>query len=110
MAQKGKLGVVASVKDGWAKVYTAPADVDFVVVSLNILNLNDATANVKVAFTANPSAPSDLDLVDSDTLENRAVLERTCMLLSAGESVSVFANQANVIVRAYGIEEAKTSV
>lgn len=103
MAIKGKLGAVVTNANAWATVCQIAANEEFSTVSLNVLNTNSAPADIEVAITSSSGDPSLVDFIDKDRLEQNAVLERLCLVLSPGEKLMVRSSVGSVVCRAYGV-------
>lgn len=107
MAESGRLGVLDVVAGGTgASVYTCPP-ATFAVVSLNLCNRNSTTARlVRVAIAAT-ATPADEEFIEYDTeLVASGVLERTGLVLKAGQRIIVRADATDVSAVVYGIETA----
>jgi len=102
----GVLGKTMSVAGSEVTVYTAPANLDFATISINLVNQGAVDSLVKIAITTSPT-PSPADYIDFNAVlpANGGGLERTCFVVSAGEKVIVEADSSNVSVRVYGLEK-----
>lgn len=101
----GRLGTAKLAADTDTVVYTVPADT-LATVNVNCCNTGTAAALVNIAI-ATTDVPADGDTFELATLRAAGgVVERTGIMLSAGERVVVRADTATVDVRVHGIEEA----
>jgi len=102
----GVLGRVMSVANSDVVVYTVPSTVDFATVSINLVNQTGSAATIRIAIAAS-ATPGLADYIEYDAIlaGKGDGLERTCMVLSAGESIIVRSSNANVAVRVYGLEK-----
>lgn len=75
-------------------------------VSINLVNRDaSSVAKVRIAIGVNP-APADGDYIEYDTeLKPNGVLERSAVVLGAGERVVLRADTAKVSTRIHGFEE-----
>ncbi|MEI4262783.1 hypothetical protein [Roseovarius sp. D0-M9] len=101
----GTLGAVDLTADTDAILYTVPASkVATVVVSL--CNRAAAEALIRVAISTQAAAPVSADFIEYDvTLPPNGVLERSALVLGAGEKVFVRASTGDVTARVHGFEQ-----
>ena len=100
----GRLGNADLAANTDTVLYTVPAgQVDTVTVAL-VARTAAATVRVAVAATAVPAAAEYLEY--DATLPAGGVLERTGIVMSAGEKIVARASVAGVSVRVHGFEEA----
>jgi len=87
-------------------VYTVPAGADFSTVSINLCNLGNVDSHVRIAITTSAS-PSPVDYIEYGAVipGDGGILERTCMVLSPGENLIVWADSNDISVRAFGLEK-----
>ena len=87
-------------------VYTVPAG-KTATISINVCNRGTvaSSVNVRVAI-ASAATPTNAEYIEYDaTLVTSAVLERTAIVVSAGEQIVVYSSAAGVSVNVYGFEE-----
>lgn len=100
----GRLGVAAPTANTFTTLYTAPAD-QVATVNIAVLNRGQAAARVIVAASLT-DAPELAEYIEDCEVPGRGgVLERTAVVLSAGERVVVHAAAADFSVRVHGFEE-----
>lgn len=103
----GKLGSAALAADTTTTVYTVPENT---VATLNMSLVNRGTdpAKVRVAIT-NTVAPGNADWIEYDAEIPAAggVLERTALVIGAGENIIIYSDVGNVSARVHGFEEAE---
>lgn len=99
----GRLGAEDVSATTNTTVYTCPADT-YAVVAVNLCNRGTSTAAIRVAV-ADTDIPSAAEYIeyDADIFANN-VLERTGIVLSAGQRIVAFSSAANVSVVVVGIE------
>jgi hypothetical protein len=102
----GVLGKSLSQAAANVIAYTAPVGLDFATVSINLCNLGAGDSAVRVAIGTSPN-PSPQDFVEYGATipGNGGILERTCMVVSAGENVIVFADSSEIAIRVSGLEK-----
>ena len=101
----GRLGASDVAAATYTTVYTCPAST-FAVVSINFLNRGNASCFVRLAV-ADASTPTAGEFMEYDTeLTAKSVLERTGLVLSAGQLLVVYSNAVNVSAVTFGIETA----
>lgn len=85
-------------------VYTCPADT-FAVVTVNVVNRNTASScRIRIAI-ATSSTPTNAEYIEYDSeLLEYGVLERTGVVVGAGQIISVYSSATNVTVTVFGIE------
>ncbi len=99
----GKLALSAGTTSGLYKVETG----NTAVVSISVVNSDPQTnAKVRVAITT-ASAPGLADHIEYDVILNSAggVLERTGIVMGAGDEIFFRSDIAGVVARVYGYEE-----
>lgn len=102
----GVLGKIMSSSNVNIVAYTVPSIADFATINIAMVNLGVSDAIVNVAVGTN-SVPAPGDYIEHGAVipANGGILERTCMVCSAGESVIINADSNNVAVRVYGLEK-----
>ena len=101
----GRLGANDVAAATYTTVYTCPAST-FAVVSINFLNRGNSSCFVRLAV-ADASTPTAGEFMEYDTeLTAKSVLERTGLVLSAGQLLVVYSNIANISAVTFGIETA----
>ena len=103
----GLLGKAVSVANGNTKVYTVPSDVQFATVSVCLVNRGAANSTARIAICSTDT-PTNSEYVEFGVVleANGGALERTCLILSPGERVIVYADSANLSIRVQGLEQA----
>lgn len=99
----GRLGTsdLAAATD--TLLYTCPAD-NFAVVTLSLCNRNASSVRIRVAVGTN-ATPADDQYIEYDSeLSGNSVIERTGIVLSAGQTIIVRSNTVNVSAVVVGIE------
>lgn len=101
----GKLGSADLGAAADTLLYTAPAGV-VTTTNINLCNRGAAATTVRIAI-GTAAAPATTDYIEYETpLPASGVLERTGVVLSAGEKLWVRAAAVGVSARAHGFEEA----
>lgn len=99
----GRLGVADLTADTLETLYTCPADT-FAVTSVNICNRSNTAIAVRLAV-ADLDTPVDAEYIEYDVeLLPKGVIERTGVVLNAGQKLVVRSSGANVSAVAFGIE------
>lgn len=99
----GRLGTsdLAAATD--TLLYTCPADT-FSVTTLSLCNRNASSVRIRVAVGTSAS-PADAEFIEYDSeLTGNSVIERTGIVLSAGQTIIVRSNTVNVSAVLVGIE------
>lgn len=99
----GKIALVANVVSG---IYTV-ANGNTSVVGISVVNTDPITdAKVRVAIT-DAASPSMGDYIEYDVAINSSggVLERTGLVLGAGDTIFFVSDINGVVARVYGYEE-----
>jgi hypothetical protein len=102
----GLLGKAALPQDTYVVLYTV-GDGNVAAANLSVVNMSSTTdAKVRVAITT-AAFPDPQDFIEFDAIlpMQGGVLERTGLVIGAGEHVFVKSNIANVAARIYGYEE-----
>jgi hypothetical protein len=99
----GKLGSAALAADTDTTIYTCPAETT-AVVNVNLCNRGGLGATVRVSIGA--ASPAEADYVEyGAVIPAGGVLERSGLVVGAGEVLVARANTGDVAVRAFGYEE-----
>lgn len=99
----GRLGASDVSATTNTTVYTCPAET-YAVVSVNICNRGTTSSAIRIALSAT-GTPSVAEYIeyDVDVFANN-VLERTGIVLSAGQNIVVYSSTANISAVVVGIE------
>lgn len=102
----GRLGAADLAATTNTGVYTAPSGV-VATVNVNVCNRNSAAVAVRVAAIDGAiGAISAEDYIEYDTpIGVNGVLERTGVVLAAGQTIGAYSDTANVSVQVWGWEE-----
>lgn len=102
----GRLGAVDLVATTNTLIYTGPANT-IATVSANICNRNSTSVAVRLAVLDGAIGTlSDEDYIEYDTpLNANGILERTGLVIGAGQTVVAYSDTADVSVQVYGWEE-----
>ena len=85
-------------------VYTVPS-AKLAVVNVSICNRGGSASSVRLAIS-NQATPNAADYIEYDQpVISAGVLERTGLVLDAGEILVAYSSGANISVVAYGFEE-----
>lgn len=102
----GLLGKGVTNAGQWSKIYTVPSNAQFATISFTAVNMNANMAKVRVAISLSDTvSAADHVEFDSELPANGGVLERTCIVVSPGERIHFFADNADVAVRVFGLEQ-----
>lgn len=100
----GKLGAANCAANSNTLLYTVPASL-VATANLSLVNRTTAPIAIRVAIGTG-SAPADQDYIEYGvSLPPGTPLERTALVLSAGEKVWVHAAAAGISARLFGYEE-----
>jgi hypothetical protein len=103
----GRLGIADLTAATNTSVYTVPSGY-FAVVSVNICNRSNQAIAVRIA-AASLDTPANGEYLEYDTeLLGRGVLERTGIIVGAGQKIVVRSTGANVNAVVFGIETSTT--
>lgn len=103
----GRLGVQDLAATSNTTVYTCPTST-FGVVNVSICNRNATSVTVRLALSAS-ATPGTAEWIEFGvTIPANSVLERTGLVLSAGQLLVVWASATGVNAVAYGIETSTT--
>ena len=101
----GRLGTADLAANTNTTVYTVPA-ANFAVVTLSMCNRSTTQRSIRVAVAA-ADTPTPGEYIEYDTsLVGNGTLERTGIVLAAGQKIVVFANSVDVSAVVYGLETA----
>lgn len=101
----GRLGIADLAANTNTTVYTVPADT-FAVVTCSVCNRSGTQRTIRIAV-AGADTPTDAEYIEYDTsLVGNGTLERTGIVLNAGQKIVVFSNSIDVSVVVYGLETA----
>ena len=99
----GRLGTADLAAATDTLLYTCPAD-NFAVATLSLCNRNASSVRIRVAVGTN-ATPADAEYIEYDSeLTGNSVIERTGIVLSAGQTIIVRSNTINVSAVLVGIE------
>ena len=99
----GRLGASNMSAGSNTSIYTCPADT-YAVASLNICNRGNQATSVRIAV-ADLATPTNGEYIEYDTeILSKGVLERTGIVLAAGQKIVCYASGANISAVAMGIE------
>ena len=104
----GRLGIAnLSAGGNGTSVYTVPSGY-FAVVSVNVCNRSNQAVAIRIA-AASLDIPAAGEYLEYDTeLLGRGVLERTGIIIGAGQKIVVRTSGANVNAVVFGIETSTT--
>ena len=101
----GRLGTADLAANTNTTVYTVPA-ATFAVVTLSMCNRSTTQRSIRVAVAA-ADTPTPGEYIEYDTsLVGNGTLERTGIVVNAGQKIVVFANSVDVSAVVYGLETA----
>jgi|TARA_B100001094_G_C18109523_1_gene760340 hypothetical protein len=101
----GRLGTADLAANTNTTVYTVPA-ANFAVVTLSMCNRSTTQRSIRVAVAA-ADTPTPGEYIEYDTsLVGNGTLERTGIVVNAGQKIVVFANSVDVSAVVYGLETA----
>jgi hypothetical protein len=99
----GRLGIGDLAAATNTTLYTCP-DNTFAVVTVSLCNRSGSSTTVRVAV-ADADTPLDSEFIEYDaTVLSKGVLERTGVVLAAGEKIVVRSSGTGTSAVAYGIE------
>jgi len=99
----GLLGKADLEADTNTDIYTVPPGT-LTTANINLCNRTDNTVTVSIAL--HDGVLTDADYLECDaSIPAHGVLERTGLVMSAGETIITCASAAGVSVRVYGFEE-----
>jgi len=99
----GRLGTGDLTAATNTTIYTCPAST-FGVASVSFCNRGNSAVAVRLAV-ADSDTPTDAEYIEYDTeILGKGVLERTGIIVGAGQKLVVRASNSNVSAVAFGIE------
>ena len=99
----GRLGASNMSAGSNTSIYTCPADT-YAVASLNICNRGNQATSIRIAVADN-ATPALGEYIEYEVeLLAKGVLERTGIVLAAGQKIVCYASGANISAVAMGIE------
>jgi siroheme synthase (precorrin-2 oxidase/ferrochelatase) len=99
----GRLGASTLSTATNTTVYTCPADT-FSVVTVNVTNRASTSRDVRIAVSTSGS-PTTAEYIEYDVeLLANGVIERTGIVLAAGQRIVCYANSTDTNAVVYGIE------
>jgi len=99
----GRLGTADLEADTNTDVYTVPANA-IATVNINVCNRTANTVTASIAL--HDGVLTEADYLECDApIPAHGVLERTGLVMSAGETIVTCASAAGVSVRVHGFEE-----
>ena len=99
----GRLGASDMSAGSNTSIYTCPADT-YAVASLNICNRGNQATSIRIAVADN-ATPANGEYIEYDVeLLSKGVLERTGIVLAAGQIIVAYASNANISAVVMGIE------
>lgn len=99
----GRLGTADLAAATETTVYTVPSDT-FAVVSINVCNRGNSTQGIRLAV-ADAATPTNDEWIEYDVeLGAKGVLERTGVIVGAGQNIVARSSSTNVSVVVFGIE------
>lgn len=97
----GKASLAATTE---TLLYTAPTG-RVVSLSVNLCNLSADTAKVRLALVDGATTTAAHYIEYETPISAKGVMERTGLVISAGQKVVAYSDTANVSVVVYGFEE-----
>ena len=99
----GRLGASNMSAGSNTSIYTCPADT-YAVASLNICNRGNQATSIRIAV-ADLATPTVGEYIEYEVeVLSKGVLERTGIVLAAGQKIVCYASGANISAVAMGIE------
>jgi hypothetical protein len=103
----GRLGIADLAASTNTTLYTCPPGF-FGVASVTICNRNATAVTVRLALTSSSTVTDNSYVEYGVTIPANAALERTGLVLAAGQLLVVWASNTSVDAVAYGIETSIT--
>lgn len=99
----GILGTADLAAGTLTTLYTVPSDT-FTVASVSIVNRGNNAVGIRLAVAATDT-PTNAEWIEYDTtLDPKAILERTGIVLDETKKIVVYSTAVNVNAVAFGIE------
>lgn len=99
----GRIGAADLSGGANTTVYTCPADT-YTVASINICNRGNQAVAIRIAV-AGADTPVNGEYIEYNTeILSKGVLERTGIVLAAGQKIVCYSSGANISAVAMGIE------
>ncbi len=99
----GRLAGVDIAAGTYTEIYQCPTTT-FAVVTVSICNRGSTASDIRLTV-GDTFPPTDTDYIEFDTsLAANGVLERTGIVLSAGQYIGARSSSADVSIVVYGIE------
>lgn len=99
----GRLGASDVSATTNTTVYTCPSDT-YAVIAVNICNRGTSAAAIRIAV-ADTDTPSAAEFIEYDTdVFAKNVLERTGIVLSAGQRIVIYSSESDISAVVVGIE------
>ena len=99
----GRLGASDLTSGANTTVYTCPADT-YAVASINLCNRGNQASAIRIAVASNDT-PTNGEYIEYNVeILSKGVLERTGIVLAAGQKIVAYASTANISAVAMGIE------
>ena len=99
----GRLGADDLTAGANTTVYTCPADT-YAIVSINLCNRGNQATAVRIAV-ADLATPTVGEYIEYEVeILSKGVLERTGIVLAAGQKIVAYSSAANISAVAMGIE------
>jgi hypothetical protein len=99
----GRLAGVAMTAATYTQIYQCPLTT-FAVVTVSICNRGSTPSDIRLTVS-DAFPPTNVDYIEFDTsLAAKGVLERTGIVLAAGQIISARSSSADVSIVVYGIE------
>lgn len=103
----GRLGIADLAAVTNTTLYTVPTGF-FTVATVSVVNRSNQAMTIRMAISAT-GTPTNAEWVEFDTeIYPKGVLERTGLVLGAGQNIVLFSSTANVGAVAFGIETSTT--
>lgn len=100
----GRLGAVDLTAETNTTLYTAPSGF-YSVANVNVCNRTNQAATIRIALSAS-GTPTDAEWVEYNAeIPARGILERTGLVVGAGQNIVAYSDTADVSAVAYGIEQ-----
>jgi hypothetical protein len=106
-AATGRLGVQDLAATTNTSLYTCPTSY-FAVVNVTICNRNATAVTVRLALASSATPGASEYIEYGTTIPANSVLERTGLVLAAGQILVVYSSTTSVNAVAYGIETSTT--